>query len=113
MISLSFQTANSPIADPPPSSKPVVVRALENQDAERWDRFVLEHPNGRSSIKWHGNGYWRRPSITKPSTFTPSETVGSSAVAAGFHGFELDGGQVFGLLSTSVVRWYLRRGQGV
>jgi len=46
MISLSFQTANSPIADPPPSSKPVVVRALENQDAERWDRFVLEHPNG-------------------------------------------------------------------
>src|SRR6266481_9842958 len=46
MTSLSFQTANSPIADPPPSSKPVVVRALENQDAERWDRFVLQHPAG-------------------------------------------------------------------
>ncbi len=46
MTSLSFQTANSPIADPTLSSKPVVVRAFENQDAERWDRFVLEHSEG-------------------------------------------------------------------
>src|SRR5258708_31591981 len=46
MTSLSFQTANSPIADPTLSSKPVVVRAFENQDAERWDRFVLGHPAG-------------------------------------------------------------------
>src|SRR6266852_4103034 len=46
MTSLSFQTANSPIANPPLSSKPVVVSAFENQDAERWDRFVLEHSAG-------------------------------------------------------------------
>ena len=46
MTSLSVQTVNSPIAGPPASSAPVVVRAFESEDAERWDRFVLEHPAG-------------------------------------------------------------------
>jgi FemAB-related protein (PEP-CTERM system-associated) len=46
MTSLSVQAANSPITDPPASPAPVVVRAFESQDAERWDRFVLEHPEG-------------------------------------------------------------------
>src|SRR5467141_4934603 len=46
MISLSPQVANSPIPVAPISSGPLVVHALESQDAERWDRFVLEHPNG-------------------------------------------------------------------
>jgi FemAB-related protein (PEP-CTERM system-associated) len=46
MTSLSVQAANTPTIDPPASSAPVVVRAFEKQDAERWDRFVLEHPAG-------------------------------------------------------------------
>src|SRR5438309_486705 len=46
MTSASFQTVNSPIPAPPASSAPVVVRGFENLDAERWDRFVLEHPAG-------------------------------------------------------------------
>src|SRR5258708_7447682 len=46
MTSLSLQTANSPIPVPPVTSAPLVVRALEAQDAERWDRFVLKHPAG-------------------------------------------------------------------
>jgi FemAB-related protein (PEP-CTERM system-associated) len=46
MTSLSVQAANFPITDPPASPAPVVVRAFESQDAERWDRFVLEHPDG-------------------------------------------------------------------
>jgi FemAB-related protein (PEP-CTERM system-associated) len=46
MTSLSVQTPNSPIKDSTASSAPVVVRAFENRDAERWDRFVLENPAG-------------------------------------------------------------------
>jgi FemAB-related protein (PEP-CTERM system-associated) len=46
MTSPSLQTVNSPIPEPPVASAPVVVRTLESQDAERWDRFVLEHPAG-------------------------------------------------------------------
>lgn len=46
MRSLSVQTVNLPIPVPPVSSAPVVVRAFESQDAERWDRFVLQHPAG-------------------------------------------------------------------
>ena len=46
MTSLSVQTANSPILDSAASSAPVVVRAFESRDAERWDRFVLQHPAG-------------------------------------------------------------------
>lgn len=44
MTSPSLQTVNSPIPTPSVSSAPVMVRAFENQDSERWDRFVLEHP---------------------------------------------------------------------
>ncbi len=46
MTSLSVSTANSLIPDPAVSSSPVVVRALESQDVERWDHFVLAHPAG-------------------------------------------------------------------
>jgi FemAB-related protein (PEP-CTERM system-associated) len=46
MTSLSLQTTNSPIPVPGVFSAPPVVRALGNQDAERWDRFVLKHPAG-------------------------------------------------------------------
>ena len=46
MTSLSPQVANSPIPVAPISSAPLVVHALESQDAERWDRFVLRHPAG-------------------------------------------------------------------
>src|SRR5438445_11864796 len=46
MTSPSLQTVNSPIPAPSVSSAALVVRAFENQDAERWDRFVLEHPGG-------------------------------------------------------------------
>src|SRR5258708_35101534 len=46
MTSPSLQTVNSPIPAPSVSSAPVVVRAFESQDAERWDRFVLGHPTG-------------------------------------------------------------------
>ncbi len=46
MTSLSLQTVNSPISVPPVTSAPLVMRALEAQDAERWDRFVLRHPAG-------------------------------------------------------------------
>src|SRR5438445_10644163 len=46
MTSPSLQTVNSPIPAPSVSSAALVVRAFENQDAERWDRFVLEHPAG-------------------------------------------------------------------
>jgi len=42
----SLQTMHSPIPDSLVSSAPLVVRALESQDAERWDRFVLQHPAG-------------------------------------------------------------------
>jgi FemAB-related protein (PEP-CTERM system-associated) len=46
MTSLSVQAANSSIKDSTVSSAPVVVRAFESQDAERWDRFVLDHRAG-------------------------------------------------------------------
>jgi FemAB-related protein (PEP-CTERM system-associated) len=46
MTSPSLQTANSQIPVPPVSSAPVVLRAQETQDAERWDRFVLRNPSG-------------------------------------------------------------------
>ena len=46
MTSLSLQTANSSIPVLPVSSSPLVVRALESQDSERWDRFVMRHPAG-------------------------------------------------------------------
>ena len=46
MTSPSLQTVNSPIPEPPVVSAPVVVRAWESQDAERWDHFVFEHPAG-------------------------------------------------------------------
>src|SRR5258705_4114644 len=46
MTLLSPQIANSPIPVAPISSGPLVVHALESQDAERWDRFVLRHPAG-------------------------------------------------------------------
>src|SRR5258706_14962159 len=46
MTSLSPQVANSPMPVAPISSGPFVVHALESQDAERWDRFVLRHPAG-------------------------------------------------------------------
>jgi hypothetical protein len=46
MTSPSVPTVHSPIPDSPASSAPVVVRALESRDAERWDRFVLEQPVG-------------------------------------------------------------------
>jgi FemAB-related protein (PEP-CTERM system-associated) len=46
MTSLSLQTANSLVPESPSSSLPVIVRAFQNQDAERWDRFVREHPSG-------------------------------------------------------------------
>jgi len=46
MTSLSVPTANSLIPALAASSAPVVVRALESQDAERWERFVLAHPAG-------------------------------------------------------------------
>src|SRR5260370_29164859 len=46
MTSPSLQTVNSSIPVPSVSSAPLVVRAFEDQDAERWDRFVFEHPSG-------------------------------------------------------------------
>jgi FemAB-related protein (PEP-CTERM system-associated) len=46
MTSPSLQTVHSLIPHPPVSYAPVDVRALESQDAERWDRFVLQHPAG-------------------------------------------------------------------
>lgn len=46
MTSLSLQPADSPTPVPSVSSAPVVVRAFQSQDAERWDRFILEHPAG-------------------------------------------------------------------
>jgi FemAB-related protein (PEP-CTERM system-associated) len=46
MTSLSVQTVNAPISVPSVSSAPIVVRALESQDADRWEQFVLKHPAG-------------------------------------------------------------------
>jgi FemAB-related protein (PEP-CTERM system-associated) len=46
MTSLSVQAVNSLTPAPLVSSAPVVVRAFESSDAERWDRFVLGHPAG-------------------------------------------------------------------
>src|SRR5882724_5501801 len=46
MTSRSGQTVNAPISVPSVSSAPVVVRAFESQDADRWEQFVLKHPAG-------------------------------------------------------------------
>src|SRR5258707_11650927 len=46
MTSLSLHAANSPVSVPPLSPAPLVVRPFESQDAERWDRFVMDQPVG-------------------------------------------------------------------
>jgi FemAB-related protein (PEP-CTERM system-associated) len=46
MTSLSVPTENSPISVLPGIPAQVVVRAFESQDAERWERFVLDHQEG-------------------------------------------------------------------
>jgi FemAB-related protein (PEP-CTERM system-associated) len=46
MTSLSLHAATSPIPVPAVSSAPLVVRSLKSDDAERWDRFVMDQPAG-------------------------------------------------------------------
>ena len=46
MTSLSVPADHSPISVPFSAPAAVVVRALESQDEQRWERFVLEHPAG-------------------------------------------------------------------
>jgi FemAB-related protein (PEP-CTERM system-associated) len=46
MTSLSVPAEHSPVSVPSSAPAVVVVRPLESQEEQRWERFVLEHPAG-------------------------------------------------------------------